>query len=140
MPGIMSTAMGLATNDRDQFWISGVSNFPRFSSVIATEVDSIGYDNLKPNRQLPPFGLSLTAFPNPFNASIHIQFEVAQSGWTSVSLYDILGRETQMLFSGRASAGRHDLTFNGNKLGSGSYWIVAKQQQERRVLTIKLIK
>ncbi|RPH37788.1 T9SS C-terminal target domain-containing protein, partial [bacterium] len=69
-----------------------------------------------------PVELSLAQnFPNPFNPSTIIRFELPNSGKVSLRVYDILGREVGVLLDGGAVAGRHEVLFDGSHLASGIY-------------------
>jgi hypothetical protein len=70
----------------------------------------------------PPHDFSLSAFPNPFNPATTIAFTLPQAGFTTLRVYDILGREIAILSNGRLEAGEHNLTFNGSSLPSGLYF------------------
>lgn len=61
-------------------------------------------------------------YPNPFNPSTVIGFEVLRSGFVSLKVYDVLGREVATLVNGREMAGPHTISFNGDKLPSGVYF------------------
>jgi hypothetical protein len=60
--------------------------------------------------------------PNPFNPETVIRFALPVSGYAKGTVYDILGREVAILLDGETSAGRHQLKFNAEGLGSGVYF------------------
>jgi len=65
-------------------------------------------------------------FPNPFNPSTTISFELTRPGPARIRLYDLKGRRIRTLFDEPAPAGRTDLPFDGtddegNSLASGTY-------------------
>lgn len=60
-------------------------------------------------------------FPNPFNPATSITFSIPVSGHLSLTVYDILGRETMMLFDGIMSAGTHTVPFSAVSIASGTY-------------------
>jgi len=60
-------------------------------------------------------------FPNPFNPSTRILFKIPEGGVVKISLYDMLGREVQVIMEEELSAGRHIITFNASGLPSGTY-------------------
>ncbi|MCE1188166.1 MAG: T9SS type A sorting domain-containing protein [Ignavibacteria bacterium] len=60
-------------------------------------------------------------YPNPFNPSTVIRFVMPQSGYATLRVYDLLGREIRSLFNGFATAGRHEVRFNAEGLASGIY-------------------
>lgn len=53
-------------------------------------------------------------FPNPFNASTTITYELAVPSWISLSICDVRGRLVRTLFEGRQSAGLHRHVWYGN--------------------------
>jgi hypothetical protein len=65
-------------------------------------------------------------FPNPFNPSTLVQFQVPKEGLVNIKVYDMLGQEVATLFSGNATAGTYTLNWNGLDLNgkavaSGNY-------------------
>ena len=62
-------------------------------------------------------------FPNPFNTSTVISFEMRDAGEVSLIVYDIQGREIQSLVTGHRSLGYHEVVFDGSELSSGMYFI-----------------
>lgn len=60
-------------------------------------------------------------FPNPFNPSTEISFKLPSSGFVSLKIYDIQGREIATLLDEEMSAGVHRVKFDGSKLSSGNY-------------------
>lgn len=76
----------------------------------------IEVDNLQPLT----FGLSQN-FPNPFNPSTVINYQIPEKGNVSLKLFDILGNEVATLVSAEQEAGSYNLTFNASGLASGTY-------------------
>ena len=60
-------------------------------------------------------------FPNPFNPTTSISFEVLQASHVSVRIYDLMGREVDVLWNKYTAAGRYQLTFEASNLATGSY-------------------
>ncbi|MEQ9279146.1 MAG: phosphodiester glycosidase family protein [Balneola sp.] len=60
-------------------------------------------------------------YPNPFNPTTVISFRLAQSGVTTLKVYDMLGREVSTLLNENMSSGTHNVPFNGSNLASGIY-------------------
>ncbi len=86
--------------------------------------------------------LLVSAYPNPFNPSTRIDFEVGKQGRYSIIIYDILGREVNSVFYGELPKGLHQFNWNGkNKNGtpaaSGIYLLSARGND--RIKTIKLL-
>jgi hypothetical protein len=62
-------------------------------------------------------------YPNPFNPTTQISFELAQDRLVTLTIYDVLGREVAKLLNGNLQkAGRNTVAFNAGKLSSGVYF------------------
>ena len=61
-------------------------------------------------------------YPNPFNPTTNIRFQIVESGFVSLKVYDILGREVATLVNEEKHAGNYEVEFNGNGLSSGIYF------------------
>ncbi len=61
-------------------------------------------------------------YPNPFNPTSVIQFSIAETGFVSLKIYDVLGNEIADLLHGNMQAGSHTVTFNAGDLPSGIYF------------------
>ena len=65
---------------------------------------------------------NINNFPNPFNPSTTISFDITKSGNVKVTVYDMTGKEVSRLFEGYASSGTQKLVFNASGLSSGIYF------------------
>jgi hypothetical protein len=62
-------------------------------------------------------------YPNPFNPTTTITFTLAQDGFTTLKIYDVLGREVTTLVNGEMKSGVvNTVNFNASKLSSGIYF------------------
>ncbi|MBX7044741.1 MAG: T9SS type A sorting domain-containing protein [Ignavibacteria bacterium] len=61
-------------------------------------------------------------FPNPFNPETEIQFDLPEEIFVSLKVYDISGKEVANLFSGIKEAGKYTVSFDANRLPSGTYF------------------
>jgi hypothetical protein len=69
-----------------------------------------------------PLSSHLTAvWPNPFNPSTTISFELLEAGDVDLQVYDLMGREVATLVSGAMPAGSHSCVFGASHLASGMY-------------------
>lgn len=75
-------------------------------------------------------------FPNPFNPSTQIYFELPQQKDVTLSVYDLTGRHVATLTQGVMLAGAHTVTFNAENLSSGVY--IYRLTAGSEVLTRKL--
>ncbi|HAB52349.1 MAG TPA: hypothetical protein DCE80_09295 [Ignavibacteriales bacterium] len=62
-------------------------------------------------------------YPNPFNPITTIKYSIKHSGFVSLKVFDILGREIASLVSDVQPEGNHSYIFDGQNLTSGVYFI-----------------
>jgi hypothetical protein len=60
-------------------------------------------------------------FPNPFNPTTQIRYQLSASGHVRLSVYDVLGRQVALVAEGTYAAGMHQVTFDASNLASGVY-------------------
>jgi len=61
-------------------------------------------------------------YPNPFNPSTNIKFQIKESGFVSLKVYDILGKEKATLVKKNLTAGEYETSFDASGYTSGSYF------------------
>jgi len=61
-------------------------------------------------------------YPNPFNPKTNIALKIAKSGFVSMKVYDISGKEVAVLVNEVLSAGVYNVDFNASLLASGTYF------------------
>lgn len=81
---------------------------------IATDVND--------DKSVVPRGFNLFQnFPNPFNPSTLINYQLPVSSHVVLNVYDALGREVKALVNERQKAGYHEVKFDGTRFSSGVY-------------------
>jgi Tol biopolymer transport system component len=89
-------------------------------------------------------------FPNPFNSSTKIKFNIsdrtviASSSWQSqkvtLKIYDIIGKEIQTLLNENLEPGTYEISFNGMNLPSGIYFYKLITKNFSKTYKLVLIK
>ncbi|MEE9553796.1 MAG: T9SS type A sorting domain-containing protein [candidate division Zixibacteria bacterium] len=92
------------------------------------------YDN---NPEILPNSLALMSYPNPFNASTVISYELPNDNNIVISIYDLLGRKVAILYDGHHPAGEYSLTWNPADIPSGVYF--ARLEAGYRIESIKMV-
>lgn len=64
----------------------------------------------------------ISVYPNPFNAEVNIQFNLATSGDTEISVFDLFGRKVDTIIDEHLQAGEHQYTWRPEGLASGLYF------------------
>jgi DNA-binding beta-propeller fold protein YncE len=72
--------------------------------------------------QVVPDGFKLKNYPNPFNGSTVIVYDVLIDTDVRITVTDILGREVAVLVNGRQSPGQHQVRFRSGGLPRGLYF------------------
>jgi hypothetical protein len=79
-----------------------------------TDVETIS-NNIPQDYQL------LQNYPNPFNPSTKIRFNLPQSGFVSLKVFNLLGQEVAVLINEEITAGQKEVIFDASNLTSGLY-------------------
>jgi len=85
------------------------------------------------------------AYPNPFNNSIKIDYEVLQKGHVALEIFDINGKWIKTLANSMKNKGRYSnywdgLDFSGNIVSSGAYLVVIKYGKRIKTKKINFLK
>jgi len=80
------------------------------------------YTGITPHTESPSDFKLHQNFPNPFNPSTTIRFDVRTSGNVSLKVFDVLGREVKTLVKEFKTAGYHKAQFTAEGLASGAYF------------------
>jgi hypothetical protein len=61
-------------------------------------------------------------YPNPFNPTTTIKYQLPENKFVSIKVYDVLGEEVASIINEEKSAGSYEVNFNAGKLSSGIYF------------------
>ena len=88
-----------------------------------------------------PTSISLqNNYPNPFNPSITIKYQLPSMMNVTINVYNIIGQEVATLVNDVKEAGEYSITFDASKLASGLYLYQLKAGsfvQTKKMLLIK---
>ncbi|MFA5668477.1 MAG: phosphodiester glycosidase family protein [Balneolaceae bacterium] len=83
--------------------------------------------NEKESQLVLPQNVNLNQnYPNPFNPTTNISFSLPKSSNVELKVFDLLGREVQVLVNERLSSGGYHYTFDASALSSGVYFYQLK--------------
>jgi len=71
----------------------------------------------------PTSELGLTNYPNPFNSSTTISFNLEKNSRVNLAVYDISGRKVEVLINENRLAGNHTVDFAPASIGNSIYFI-----------------
>jgi hypothetical protein len=82
-------------------------------------------------------------YPNPFNPSTTINFSIPKSGFVTLKVYDVNGREVKSLVNNNMTAGKYEVNANFATLNSGVYFYTinvsgdANYSQTKKLMLVK---
>jgi endo-1,4-beta-xylanase len=101
-----------ASNDKGTSSYSDAASFTTGNQIVG----------VKDNKRIPSEFLLEQNYPNPFNPSTKINYSIPQAGYITLKIYNVLGKEVEIIFAGHQKAGNHLATFNAINLPSGVYF------------------
>jgi hypothetical protein len=93
---------------------SSESSAPQRTALAKTEQPTIS--------SLPQAFALRASYPNPFNPSTTINFDLPEPSHISLVVYDVLGRKVAELENGMKEAGYHSAMWNASEVASGVYF------------------
>ena len=103
----------------DPYWFTGVTGVEQVPGLVPDK-----------------FSL-FEAYPNPFNPSTTISFELPTNSDVKISIYDISGKHVETIVNNKMQAGAHEVTWNASAYSSGVY--IYKIESESYSETKKMI-
>ncbi len=79
-------------------------------------------------------------YPNAFNPTTTITYQIPKDGQVTLKVYDMLGREVKTLVDGYKSVGRYSVAFDGATLSSGIYFYTLRSGDYSAVKKMVLLK
>lgn len=83
---------------------------------------------------------TLEAYPNPFNSQTTLDYLLTQTGVVQIVLYDISGKQLQVLENSVKEKGKYQTTLNGEYLESGIYFLQAILGESIQMKKVYLVK
>ena len=80
------------------------------------------------------------SYPNPFNPSTNLTYQVEKAGDLKVLVHNILGQQVAELYNGYQTYGSHSLTWDASNMSSGVYYITLElngQFENSKVMLVK---
>ncbi|MBE7475906.1 MAG: T9SS type A sorting domain-containing protein [Ignavibacteriota bacterium] len=98
-----------------------------YGSIVSVEVE----------QTIPEDYFLYQSYPNPFNPSTTIKYSIPNGDNVSLKIFDILGREVEVLVDEYKNAGTYSVEFNASRFASGVYFY--QLQSGRFIETKKMI-
>lgn len=121
-PSGLTVPVGKLNGSTTYFWrVRGfnVGGFGPWSVTWKFTTNPVGITQL--GSEIPKSYKLYNNYPNPFNPTTKIKFDIPKSSYVSVAIYDLTGREVSMLVNEELSAGSYEALWNASGFSSGVY-------------------
>ncbi len=96
---------------------------PAYTALCYSSIpDNVLLDVKPTSAEIPAEYALKQNYPNPFNPATKIGFNIKQAGFTTLKIYDILGREVESLVNAEMQPGTYEVSFDGHGLSSSVYF------------------
>ncbi len=82
----------------------------------------------------------ISAYPNPFNPTTTLEYQIKESSHVLIKIYDVIGNLVATLTNGNVNAGTYKISFDANNLPSGVYFSQIITNTERKTIKLLLTK
>ncbi len=104
------------------FAVETMENDSLRNELIGSVMDFFGALTSVPSeKNFIPVGFELSAYPNPFNPAVTINFTAPSSDIYKISVYNMLGQKLFDVYTGELTAGEHRFTLDMSEYSSGTY-------------------
>lgn len=79
-------------------------------------------------------------FPNPFNPTTTIAYHLPVNSYTTLRVYDVLGKEVKTLVDEQKMSGNHKIEFDAKNISSGVYFYTLHTKEFTQTKKLILIK
>ncbi|MCB1060729.1 MAG: SBBP repeat-containing protein [Calditrichaeota bacterium] len=87
-----------------------------------------------------PSDFTLSVYPNPFNPTTTLAFNLPNTSEVEIVVHDELGREVTREHLGRLVVGQHEYRLDGSKWTSGIYFVTLDRNSIRTSVKLALVK
>ena len=134
MRAVTDTDGGVITCLNSTITVQMINRNGEIGVVLDTPVE-----NDQGNSNLPPSSFILSPpHPNPFNSHLQINFSLPVTGMTSLKIFDISGREVEIIFNDDLKPGYYSQTWNASGISSGIYLLKLQAGDQTQVCKVVL--
>lgn len=101
----------IVVDKNSNVWIGSAFGLTKFGTIVSVKSEDV-----------IPSEFSITAYPNPFNPSTTIEYEIPKSGSYSLKIFNSIGEEVETIINGELNAGLYRTQYDASRLVSGIYY------------------
>jgi len=112
-----------------------------FQLLIGYDAETyLAIDDEFDNRDQPVHFSLAPAYPNPFNPSTNLTWQVELAGEYRLTVHNILGQELGVIYNGVVQSGRYTTSWNAVQLPSGIYFVRLSGEGQYSIRKVMLLK
>ena len=104
------------------FTLDGTSSADDYVQVFSNGLIPKKPDNLEDNITVSIKENKIDNYPNPFNPSTVIRYQLVNPGFVTIKIYNSIGQEIKTLVNREQAGGIYEVNFNVDNLASGIYY------------------
>jgi hypothetical protein len=116
---------------------SGARDMLRLDNI---QVTAAPITSIRDSESLPNRTALLPNFPNPFNPTTTIAYNLQEADFLSIEVFAITGQRVAVLYDGFQQIGENAVTFDASGLASGLYIVRLRTSEHQDVRPIMLLK
>jgi len=116
------------------------NNYSNYSNVVTCHPYPMNKRNYEYASADIPLEYKSLCYPNPFNPTTTICYQLKEKGFVSIKVYDILGRVVADLVNEVQDAGDYSVLFDGSNLCSGIYFCSIQSGNYTQVIKMVMSK
>ena len=130
-------------------WIRQNTIFEKYDNLIFTDINELGKFKMIYNQNaykpVPSSFVLHKNYPNPFNGTTNIRFELPQEGNIDLQIINILGESIKSIYAGKLKANFYNFTWDGydnnlKNVSSGIYFVQLDYKNKRFLNKIMYMK
>ena len=94
---------------------AGNSAYSNVETIVLTNISQAG-------SEIPDRYRLYNNYPNPFNPTTKIKFDLPGNAFVNIKVYDMSGQEVDEIVNSQLNAGSYEVNYDGGKLSSGVYF------------------
>jgi photosystem II stability/assembly factor-like uncharacterized protein len=122
-------------------FINSSSGYVCGDSGVVFKTTSGGVIGINPiSTEIPNDYLLFQNYPNPFNPTTNIKFSIPKASFVKLAVYDMLGREMEILVNEYVTSGTYEVKWDATKVSSGVYFYRLNADNFSEVRKMSVIK